>query len=360
MTSSIAPFTAVSTREWTLAQIQGELKRGIFDPDFYAKTRKSISSFEVYAAEWLKTCEKKVERGTLSRDYFGHVRHYTNDLFVPFLGNRNITEIKGRDIKQFYLSLDGKAPKTTFNIMGALHKIFRDALDEEIIQQIPKFPPEIKASELPEPDWKWASEEVQETIFQHMDLEDLFFILFQCCHGTRTGETRALQHQDLDLDNDTVKICRAFSGNDLRHTKTRRIRYVPLDPVWKEIYLSRPRSINPQQFVFLRNGKPYSRTWAWRKWTEACEKAGVAHLTFYQGSRHSIASQAANRGVSIYTIAKFLGHSNLKVTERYARLDTISLRQVQRKAQVTSLFGKSVCKVYANEKTASQHTDIAE
>ena len=201
--------------EWTLAQIQGEVERGVFDPDFYSKTRKSIHSFESYAEHWLRMCERKVEMGKLSRDHFGHLRHYVRDLCIPFFGHENMTEIRGKNITVFYLSLD-KSPKTIFNIMMCLHKVFRDAYDDEVIQAIPKFPADLKASQLPEPEWKWASEEVQQEIFDNMDPEALYFILFQACHGTRTGETRALQHADLDLENDVVTIARAFSGNDLR------------------------------------------------------------------------------------------------------------------------------------------------
>jgi len=322
--------------EWTLHQIHSEVEQGLFDPDFYSKTRKSIYSFEVYAREWLNDCEMRVAKGNMARDHFGHIRHYVNDLFIPFFGNTSIREIRGKDIKRFCLSLN-QAAKTVFNIMGILHRLFRDAFDEEIIQTVPKFPPDLKASSLPEPEWKWASEETQNVIFEHLDPEDLSFILFQACHGTRTGETRALQHQDIDLRYDVVTICRAFSGNDLRHTKTKRIRRIPLDPVWRQIYEAQPRNINPEAFVFTRNGKPYSRTWAWRKWTEACKEAKVTSISLYAGTRHSLASQAANRGVSIYAIAKFLGHSNVKVTERYAHLNMHPLRQVQRQATVLPL-----------------------
>jgi hypothetical protein len=43
-------------------------------------------------------------------------------------------------------------------------------------------------------------------------------------------------------------------------------------------------------------------------------------------------------GGGLYLIAKMLGHSNLEVSERYARLETNPLRQVLRKASVHSLL----------------------
>jgi len=324
--------------EWTLSQIHGEIENGTFDPDFYSKTKKSLHSFEVYAESWLRRCERKVELGKLSKVHLRHQRHYVKNLFMPFFSDTNMLDIRGKHINDFWMSLD-KAPKTIFNIMAVLHKIFVDARRDEVIQQIPNFPSELRASELPEPDWRWADEATQAQIFEHLAPEDLYFIMFQACHGTRTGETRALQHQDIDLVNDRITIRRAFSERDLKdHTKTKKNRTLPLDRLWKEIYLSRPRAIDPRGFVFTnKKGKPYSVGHMWQRWCEACKKAGVQGLTLYAGTRHSLASQAANRGVSIYMIATFLGHTDTKTSQRYAHLDTDPLRQVLRSAAIIPL-----------------------
>ncbi|MBM4327958.1 MAG: site-specific integrase [Deltaproteobacteria bacterium] len=322
--------------EWALARIQGEIENGTFDPDFYSKTRKSLHSFTTYAEDWLRSYERKMERGDISRGYLGQLRRCVNDVFIPYFGEMSLQDIRGKHIREFYLTLE-KAPKTVYNNMMILHKVFASAYDDELIQSPPKFPKELKASEIPEPDWKWANEEIQDLVLKELAPEDFFFIFFQVTHGTRTGETRALQHQDIDLDSDVVTIRRAFSENDLRHTKTKRIRRIPLDPIWKELYLSRPRNINPEAFVFTKDGKPISRTWPWRKWTEACKNAGVSAINLYEGTRHSFASQAANRGVSLYVISKFLGHSTMAMTARYSHLDTKPLRQAQRQAAVINI-----------------------
>jgi integrase len=319
--------------ERTLIQIQGEIQNGTFDPDFYSKTKKSIHSFEVYAREWLDNCEARLENGTLSPSYLKELRRFVNKLFIPAFRNMNIAEIKGKDLTSFHLKLK-QSPKTVFNIMAVLHKIFVDAYRGEVIQRIPNFPIEFKLSELPEPPTNWVSEEIQDDIFHELAEEDYFFIFFQATHATRTGETRALQHQDIDLKNDTVTIRRSFSLNKLWKTKTKRIRVIPLDLAWKQLYLERPRSLNPEEFVFLRGGKPFSESWARKKWNEARKKAQVAGITLYEGTRHSLASQAVNRGANIYFISKFLGHTNIKQTERYAKLLTEPLKSVQRTATV--------------------------
>jgi hypothetical protein len=112
--------------EWTLNQIHGEIENGAFDADFYVKKKKSLHSFSVYAEEWLCHCERRMERNELSPTYLGSLRNYVNNLFIPFFGDTNLMDIKGRHIKDFYLSIDYK-PKSLWNIMSALHKLFRDA-----------------------------------------------------------------------------------------------------------------------------------------------------------------------------------------------------------------------------------------
>ena len=294
--------------EWTLSQIQGEIEARTFDADFYSKKKKSIRSFSVYAEQWLAHCEILLSRGELSPSYLKELRRFVKKVFIPFFGNENMREIKGQRLKAFYDSLGIKAPKTIFNIMGALHKIFADAVDEEVIETLPKFPIDFKLSRLPEPETKWASEDQQDEIFKYLDNEDYFMIFFLATHGTRPGEARALKHKDINLKEDKVRIGRGFSLNQLREqTKNKRIRTIPLDPEWKKLYLKRPRAINPEAFVFARGGKPFSESWTRKKWNEAREKAELAHITLYAGTRHSIASQAANRGESLYLIGKLLG-----------------------------------------------------
>ena len=43
--------------------------------------------------------------------------------------------------------------------------------------------------------------------------------------------------------------------------------------------------------------------------------------------RHTCASRLIQRGVSLYTVNKWLGHSSVKVTERYAKLSPQNMAQ---------------------------------
>ena len=331
--------------EWTLHQIQAEIENGAFDETFYAKTKRSLRSFSVYALEWLENCTRRADRGELSPGYLKAIRGYVHNHWIPFFGELDMQEIRGHYLNKFYLRLELK-PKSVWNCMAALHKLFKDALNEEIIQAMPKFPMEFRGNRLPQVEPPWAPEEIQDAIFRQIDDDRaLFFIFFQATHATRNGESRALRHGDIDLENETVTIERAFSGSKLRpYPKGKRSRIIPLDPAWKTMYLEKGRGL-PDGWVFTNQyGKPHGENWATRKWNAALEKAGISNLTLYQGTRHSLASQAGNRGVDIHIISKILGHSTLEQTKRYTHLAVNSLRQAQRKAGIEPLVSKASVK----------------
>jgi len=66
------------------------------------------------------------------------LRRFVRKLFVPHFGNANIAEIKGRHLKSFYLQLE-QAPKNIFNVMAALHNLFKDTVEEEVLQTFLAF-----------------------------------------------------------------------------------------------------------------------------------------------------------------------------------------------------------------------------
>jgi integrase len=327
-------FYSKEHAEATLVQIFGEMKQGTFDPDFYSKRRKSIYSFSVYTEQWIKDFEKLVNAGKRSPSTFKKYKSYIENEFKPLFKETSLLDITAGNIKQYYLTIINLHPKTIYNKLAALHKIFADARDEGVIQTVPKFPIELKTNTLPEPIIKWADINIQDMILKEIPEEVYPAIFFQMTHATRTGETRALQRKHIDTNRDTVLIEQAFVGNEVRSTKTKNSGLVPLDPEFKKIYLKMEKGF-PEDFVFKKQkgrgkGKPFSESYLRKMWNKARKKTGVEKITLYEGTRHSLASQAINKGVPISTIQKFLRHESPKMTERYAHLKTETLKIAQR------------------------------
>jgi len=200
---------------------------------------------------------------------------------------------------------------------------------------MPKFP-EI---EVPEPDFKTIDLDKQDAVIQSIpDLMDRAYILFTARQMVRPSETRALFWDDLDLKHNQVIIRRHFSLNELRvTTKSKRIKVLPLDGAVKETLSKLPRYIlvdeNGKQyaspFVFQKKGRPYSESYARKLWNRVTSEMGI-EISFYQGTRHSSATEAVNR-VGMDRVQEFLGHTRPTMTRRYARMNTDELKSVLRK-----------------------------
>jgi len=160
--------------------------------------------------------------------------------------------------------------------------------------------------------------------------------------GVRPGEARALHWEDIDWKNRTVTIRRTFSRNVYRKkTKTKNIRTIPLDSDMYNMFLQiRGSCIALSGFAFIqRNGRPYKNISCLNYvWDKAVKESGIQHISLYEGTRHSVASQAGNRKVGINFIQNFLGHTDSKTTRRYTHLNTEGLKVILReKGKVVKL-----------------------
>ncbi len=67
-----------------------------------------------------------------------------------------------------------------------------------------------------------------------------------------------------------------------------------------------------------------------RVFQPALKRSGIQNFRFHD-LRHTFASRLANHGVDLYTIAKLMGHHSIRMTERYAHLSDMALRNALEK-----------------------------
>lgn len=67
-----------------------------------------------------------------------------------------------------------------------------------------------------------------------------------------------------------------------------------------------------------------------RRFNEARTSSGIANLRFHD-LRHTFATRMANAGVDIFTLAELLGHSDIRITKRYAHGTEETKRQAVEK-----------------------------
>jgi site-specific recombinase XerD len=99
-------------------------------------------------------------------------------------------------------------------------------------------------------------------------------------------------------------------------------RYLPLHPHLVDLiddYRTHHVSATNSLLLPRENGKPMDRHAVTRYLNKAAADAGIGHVHPHQ-MRHTLATQAINRGMSLEAIAAMLGHHSMDMTLRYAKI----------------------------------------
>ncbi len=122
-------------------------------------------------------------------------------------------------------------------------------------------------------------------------------------------------------------------------------RYIPLHPQLKEmlddwIANHRPTGLRSQRLLLERN-RPITALRVATALSRLSHEAGIGHVTAHQ-LRHTLATQAINRGMSIDAIAALLGHKTLAMTMIYARIadKTVAEEYFNVTEKVEALYGQ--------------------
>ena len=169
-----------------------------------------------------------------------------------------------------------------------------------------------------------ADEEVR--LIKYLDPRIADLVRLALLTGCRRGELLALRWPDLDLKKRTLRVRESKSGTG---------RTIPLS----EEACSVVRGLDSRWaggFVFpgyvslwgrdLRQGRTrMGNKTVDAAWRLSCAEAGIEGLRFHD-LRHTFASRLVQSGVPLYTVAKLLGHTDIKTTQRYAHLSDTEMR----------------------------------
>jgi integrase len=130
--------------------------------------------------------------------------------------------------------------------------------------------------------------------------------------GLRWGEMAGLRPQVVDLSRRMLRVTHTMdqhTGKIKKYPKSRKIRDVPI-PVW----------VIDEIKPYVKSGGPlvfeHLSASAWRR--DAWSKARVGGRP--HDLRHTYASWLLQAGIPIAEVSKLMGHSSIRVTERYAHL----------------------------------------
>jgi Phage integrase family len=133
--------------------------------------------------------------------------------------------------------------------------------------------------------------------------------------GLRKGEF-------LDLTVDSVVQIGSAYWLHVPLGKLRTDRYIPLHPQLKELLdewlANRPSNLR-EPWLFMERGRRIGEQRVGDALAKAARDAGIGHVTPHQ-LRHTLATQAINRGMSLEAIAALLGHKSMRMTMVYAKI----------------------------------------
>jgi len=129
--------------------------------------------------------------------------------------------------------------------------------------------------------------------------------------GMRRGEILGLQWDWIDFDENYIYLPQT-------HTKTQKSRKIPMNEIVRKIFLERKLLSGGSEFVFpSEESKTGHLEWLKRSFSTACKNAKIENLRFHD-LRHTAATRLVESGIPLHAVAKLLGHSTVRVTERYS------------------------------------------
>jgi len=147
--------------------------------------------------------------------------------------------------------------------------------------------------------------------------EKLKPIIITALHtGMRKKEILKLEWKDVDLDYGKIHI-RA------EKSKTHQDRHIPIDNALNSVLETLHRNNGHSPYVFNKDeSSPYCDIQ--EAFAKARSEAGIEDFHFHD-LRHTFATRAVKAGVDLFSLMKFLGHSDVTTTQRYVNLRDVDL-----------------------------------
>lgn len=240
----------------------------------------------------------------------------------PVFGGMLLNEISRQAVQSFHASLceDDLAPATADHHVKLLRFMLNLAVEWELLEKNPiagirLFNPDNKVEVLLSDQQLESLVKVLETD-RNRTVSDIALCLLST--GARLSEALTARWEDIDLERSTWKVLAA-------NAKSKKARIVPLNDS-ALLVLKRQKTLGKHAYVFVnpQTDKPY--TTMMKVWDRLRKQAGMPTLRIHD-LRHTFASLLVANDRTLYQVQTILGHSDPKVTMRYAKFKSEDLVQ---------------------------------
>ena len=228
---------------------------------------------------------------------------------VKVIGNISVSYINAALIEKYKATRLKHVSGATVNIeLRIINTAIQQAKDLGWNAELPEK--RFKLLKLPDTEPpEWLTESQINLIFSNADIDFKIFLQFLLHTGCRRNEALGVTWKDIDLDRNQILI-RGEVG------KMGKRRSIPINMVLAEVLTKLPGRREGNLFP------EYGSNQVSMKFRRLAKKIDLPKGFSLHSLRSTFGSTLINKGVDIYTVSKFLGHSSVKVTEKhYLALD---------------------------------------
>ena len=279
-------------------------------------TQQSVSFEEFWQVFTEKYINQHHKPSTINRDS-SRIKLY----ILPFFSKKPITEIERKDILAFKDSLSNGTSAKCLILLGCA---FNQAelwgyrpQNSNPCRGIPKYLGKKMNRFLSDEELDQLNQVLAErTEANAASIYTIAAFRLLMYTGCRLGEVLNLKWEDVNLKENFIHLKDSKVGE----------RGIPLNESAKNVILGlQKQADNP--YVFCGDKKGTHLATLQKTWERIRKKAGIPDVRIHD-LRHSFASFALKKGVSLYGVSKLLGHKNITTTTRYAHLELEELKKL--------------------------------
>lgn len=288
-------------------------------------------TFDELMLAYLKATEN--EKRSAKRD-----KCSAKHLYQFFTGHQ-LEVLKGYDIRAYIVvrKSEGAAQGTVNRELG----LFSSAINYARNEWDWDIPNPVMGKRLREPEGRirWLTKEEAKQLIEAAGTDSRAahlpdFIRLAVNTGMRRGEMLGLEWRHVDLKANLVRL-------DSEHTKAGKRRGVPLNDEARSAILNRARfraeHCPDSPWVFSnRKGERIGSVKS--SFASACKSVGIEDFTLHD-LQHTCAAWLVSAGASLIEVRDLLGHSTIKMTERYSHLAPDNVRVAVARLDDRSRFG---------------------
>jgi len=304
---------SLETRSKTLAEREKARLEVELDKGKLGQAPKLIKPID--ALEEIMENIKRTKSKPTKRRYYYSLKSL-RDFFIEAEGIRTLKTVRKSHIDSLMLIRDTEVKEKTYNEeLGLIKMFFEWAKIQGYISENPVLSMERK-HRVPPPPRAYTKEEVDIILENANDAHrDIYEFLLNT--GLRSGEMSHLEWNDVDLEKGIIYI----RVKKEWHPKTISNRTVPLNARAREILLRQPKRSN-LVFTTRTGGSQFD---IYNRFRYLIKKINEKHGTVIENPtihafRHTFATHALQSGIDIYTVSRYLGHTSVKMTEKYLTL----------------------------------------